>query len=63
MNLRHVWIIFLKEVKGIIRDKKTLAMSVALPLIFIPIINILIGGGVENLKIRQLHPLHPNLII
>ena len=43
MKLRHVWIVFKKEVKDIIRDKKTIITSILVPMILIPLMNILVG--------------------
>ena len=49
MKLRHVWIVFKKEVKDIIRDK-TIITSILVPMILIPLMNILVGGNVEKLN-------------
>ena len=50
MKARHVWIVFKKEVKDIIRDKRTVITNIVIPMILIPLINILVGGGVEKLQ-------------
>ncbi|MCX7747849.1 MAG: ABC transporter permease [Clostridia bacterium] len=50
MKLRHVWAVFKKEAKDIIRDKKTLIASIIVPMLLIPVINIFIGGGIEKLQ-------------
>lgn len=50
MKFKHVWIVFKKEVKDIIRDKKTVITSIVIPMILIPLLNILVGGGVEKLQ-------------
>ena len=50
MSRRHIWIVFKKEVRDIIRDKKTLITSILVPMLIIPFMNILIGGGIENLQ-------------
>jgi len=50
VKLRHVWIVFKKEVKDIIRDKKTIITSILVPMILIPLMNILVGGNVEKLN-------------
>ncbi len=50
MKARHIWIVFKKEVKDIIRDKKTVITSIVVPMILIPAMNILMGGGVQSLQ-------------
>ncbi len=50
MKIRHVWIVFKKEVRDIIRDKKTVITSILVPMVLMPVFNILVGGGVENLQ-------------
>ncbi|HHW47539.1 MAG TPA: ABC transporter permease [Clostridiaceae bacterium] len=50
MNIKHVWIVFKKEVKDIARDKKTLITSLLVPMIIIPLMNILVGGGVQKMQ-------------
>jgi len=50
VKMRHVWIVFKKEVRDIIRDKKTVITSILVPMILIPSMNILMGGGVANMQ-------------
>ena len=50
VNLKHVWIVFKKEVKDIIRDRRTIITSILVPMILIPLLNILVGGNVEKLN-------------
>ncbi len=50
MNPRHIWIVFRKEVRDIVRDKKTLITSILLPMIMIPALNLLVGGGAEKFQ-------------
>lgn len=50
MNLKHVWIVFRKEVKDIARDKKTLITNLVVPIVLFPVLFALIGGGVKNLE-------------
>ena len=50
MKFKHVWIVFRKEVKDIIRDRKTVITSLLVPMILIPLLNILVGGSVEKLQ-------------
>lgn len=50
MNAKHVWIVFKKEVKDIIRDKKAILTSILVPMILIPLLNMLVGGSVEKLN-------------
>lgn len=47
---RHVWIVFKKEVKDIVRDKKTLLTSIFVPMMLIPVLTMLVGGSIENLN-------------
>lgn len=50
MKLKHIWIVFKKEVKDMLRDRKTLTTSILVPMLLIPILNMLVGGSVENLQ-------------
>ena len=50
MKLKHIQIVFKKEVKDIIRDRKTIITSILLPMVLIPLLNILVGGGVQKLQ-------------
>jgi len=47
---RHVWIVFKKEVKDIVRDKKTLLTSIFVPMLLIPVLSMLVGGSIEKLN-------------
>lgn len=49
MRIRYIWIVFKKEVKDIIRDKRTLVTSIIIPMVLIPLLNIMLGGGVQKL--------------
>jgi sodium transport system permease protein len=48
MNVKHIWTVFKKEVKDIIRDKRTVITSILVPMILIPGLNILVGGGAQK---------------
>lgn len=50
MNLKHIWIVFIKEVKDIVRDKKTIITSIVVPMVIIPLLSILAGGSVQNMQ-------------
>lgn len=50
MNLKHVWIVFKKEVKDIIRDRKTLFSSIFAPIIIMPILFLIVGGSTEKMS-------------
>lgn len=50
MKMKHVWIVFKKEVKDIIRDKKTVITSIFIPMILIPVLFTIMGGGVESMQ-------------
>lgn len=50
MNFRHVWIVFTKEVKDIARDKKTLITTLLVPIIIMPLLFSLLGGGMKNME-------------
>lgn len=45
MKLRHIWIVFKKEVKDLTRDKRTIFSSILLPMLLVPLLNIIMGGG------------------
>lgn len=48
MKLKYVWIVLKKELRDIIRDRKTVVTSILLPMILIPLLNLLLGGGVQK---------------
>jgi len=50
MKLKHAMIVFKKEVKDLIRDRRTVITSILLPMILIPAINIIMGGSVQNFE-------------
>lgn len=50
MNLKHVWIVFKKEVKDIARDKKTLLTNLLIPIILMPLLFYLMGGSIEKME-------------
>ncbi len=50
MRLKHIWIVFLKEVKDIVRDKKTIITSIVVPMVIIPLLSMLAGGSVQNMQ-------------
>jgi len=50
MNLKHIWIVFSKEVKDIVRDRKTIITSIVVPMVIIPLLSMLAGGSVQNMQ-------------
>jgi sodium transport system permease protein len=50
MKLKHILIVFKKEVMDIMRDRRTLITSILLPMILIPVINIFMGGSIQKLE-------------
>ncbi|HEX2946229.1 MAG TPA: ABC transporter permease [Clostridia bacterium] len=50
MKLRHALIVFKKEVKDLIRDKRTIISSIFLPMVLIPLLNIVMSGGVQSFE-------------
>jgi sodium transport system permease protein len=50
MKLRHIWIVFSKEVKDIVRDKKTIITTILVPMFIIPLISLIAGGSVQNVQ-------------
>ena len=50
MKLKHVWIVFKKEVKDIARDKRTLITNLFIPIILMPLLFALMGGGMEKME-------------
>ena len=49
MKLKHIWIVFNKELKDIVRDKKTLFSSILAPIIIIPILMTIVGGSTQKM--------------
>lgn len=50
MRFKHVWTVFKKEVKDLCRDKRTLLVSIVVPMVIIPLMYVFVGGGIEKLK-------------
>lgn len=50
MNFKHVWITFTKEVKDISRDKRTLLTNLLVPIILMPVLFALMGGGMQKME-------------
>lgn len=48
MRLKHIWIVFKKEVTDLVRDKRTVTSSILIPMLLVPLLNIIVGGGAEN---------------
>jgi sodium transport system permease protein len=48
MRGKHIWTVFKKEVKDLMRDKRTILTSILLPMLLIPVLNIIMGGGVQK---------------
>ncbi len=49
MNLKHIMIVFKKEVRDILRDKRTIISSILVPLVLMPILFLFIGGSTEQM--------------
>lgn len=50
MKLKHAMIVFKKEVKDLIRDKRTIISSILLPMLMIPLLNIVMSGGMQSFQ-------------
>jgi len=50
MRFKHVWTVFKKEVKDLCRDKRTLLVSIVVPMVIIPLMYVFLGGGIEKLQ-------------
>jgi sodium transport system permease protein len=50
MNLKHIWIVFKKEVKDMIRDKRTLITNLVIPIVLMPLLFYFMGGGMEKME-------------
>ena len=48
MKLKHIGIVYKKELKDLLRDKKTVFSTFILPLILFPLIMFLLGGGMGS---------------
>ncbi|WP_041741471.1 ABC transporter permease [Caldicellulosiruptor kronotskyensis] len=48
VNLKHVWIVFKKELKDAFRDKKALLVNIILPMLFIPIIFVIASVATKS---------------
>ncbi len=49
MNLRHIIIVFKKEVIDLLRDRKTVFATLFIPMLLIPLLNLLLSSGVKEL--------------
>ncbi len=50
MKLKHVFIVFKKEVKDIIRDRRTIITSFVAPLVLMPVLLLITGGSVQKFE-------------
>ena len=50
MNLKHVWIVFKKEVKDMVRDRRTLITNLLIPILLMPLLVYFMGGGMESFE-------------
>lgn len=50
MNIKHVWIVFKKEVNDIARDKKTIITNLLVPIILMPLLFTLMSGGFKKME-------------
>jgi len=50
MKLKHVMIALRKEIKDLIRDRRTIISSIVIPMILIPLVNIVMGGGIQKFE-------------
>jgi hypothetical protein len=50
MSLKHVWIVFSKEIKDMARDKRTLISNILIPIILMPLVFTLMGGGISKME-------------
>jgi sodium transport system permease protein len=50
MNFKHIWIVFMKEVRDIARDKRTLITNLLIPIILMPLLFTIMGGGMEKME-------------
>ena len=48
LNIKHVMIVLRKEIKDLIRDRRTIISSIVLPMILIPVVNIGWAGAYRN---------------
>jgi uncharacterized protein (TIGR00255 family) len=50
VNLKHVWIVFKKEVRDIARDRRTLITNLLIPIILMPLLFAFMGGGMSKME-------------
>ncbi|HHY81414.1 MAG TPA: ABC transporter permease [Clostridiales bacterium] len=50
MSLKHVWIVFKKEVKDISRDRRTLLTNLLIPIILMPLLFTFLGGSMKKME-------------
>jgi len=48
MKLKHIWIVFKKEVMDLTRDKRTIITSIFVPMLMVPLLSIIMGGSAEK---------------
>jgi len=63
MNWKHVMIVFKKELKDIVRDRKTLFSSIILPIFLMPLLFLLIGGGTEKMSEEMTTELNESIAV
>ncbi|KUK27253.1 MAG: ABC-type Na+ efflux pump, permease component [Acetothermia bacterium 64_32] len=60
--MKGAWLLFRKEILQAVRDRRTVFMTVAFPLVFYPLLFGLIGGFVQRQK-EELSSLAPRLVV
>jgi sodium transport system permease protein len=50
MKWKHIMTVFKKELKDIVRDRKTLFSSIVVPIFLMPVIFLLVGGGTARMS-------------
>lgn len=48
MKLKHIWIVFKKEVMDLTRDRRTIMTSILVPMLMVPLLNIIMGGSAKK---------------
>ena len=52
MNLRQIKLVYFKEMKDILRDKRTIRLMILVPVVFYPLMSLGLGGLVEGGAVR-----------
>lgn len=55
---KYIWIVFKKEIKDTFRDRKTIFISIIIPILIFPILTLALGSGVSDIIEEDTKPIN-----